>query len=184
MCRRPSRTASTTRVDPAETVTVTLPVHPLAGHALPVVRSVRCSDGRRYVDLEHPDGHVFRLPEGYTDRAAPTVATGVAERGLRAAVEDLLRVAAAVGAAKVNEGTVKLDKSGGRERTWCEPEGGIGNNTGPNNDGGWDRSPAGSAAVDRAAGVEVRLERQCAGRAGEHGSQALVPGGAEQGGRR
>jgi hypothetical protein len=37
------RTASTTRVDPAETLTVTLPVHPLAGHVLPVVRSVRCS---------------------------------------------------------------------------------------------------------------------------------------------
>jgi hypothetical protein len=162
---------------------VTLPVHPLAGHVLAVVRSVRCSDGRRYVDLQHPDGHVFRLPEGYTDRGAPTVATGVAGHGLRAMVQDLLRVAAAVGAAKANEG-VKLDKSDGRERTWREPEGGTGNSAGPNNEGGWDRSPAGLAAVDGAAGVEVRPERRCAGRAGEPGSQALVPGGTEQGGRR
>jgi hypothetical protein len=164
-------------------VIVTLPVHPLAGHVVAVVRSVRCGNGRRYVDLQHPDGHVFRLPEGYTDRAAPAIAAGVAGRGLRATVQDLLRVAAAVGAAKVNEG-VKLDKSNGRERTWGEPEGGIGKNAGPNNDGGRDRSPAGLAAVDRAAGVEVRRERRSAGRAGEHGSQALVPGGAEQGGRR
>lgn len=164
-------------------MTVTLPVHPLAGHVLAVVRSVRSSDGRRYVDLQHPDGHVFRLPEGYTDRVGPAVAAGVAGRGLRATVQDLLRVAAAVGAAEVDE-SVKLDKSAGRERTWREPEGGIGKNAGRNSDGGWDRSPAGLAAVDRAASVEVRPERRCVGGAGEHGSQALVPGGAGQGGHR
>ena len=183
-CRRPSRTASATRVDSAETVTVTLPVHPLVGHALAVVRFVRHGDGRRYVDLQHPHGHVFRLPESYTDRAAPTVAAEVAGRGLRATVQDLLRVAAVVGAAEVNENMVKLDRSSGRERTWPEPEQRTGYNAGPNNVGGWERSPGGLAAVDRAAGVEVRSERRRAGRAGEHGSQALVPGGTEQGGRR
>ena len=164
-------------------MTVTLPVHPLAGHALAVVRFVRTSDGRRYVDLQHPDGHVFRLPEDYTDRAAPAVAASLAGRGLRATVQNLLRVAAAVGVAKMSE-SVKLDKSAGRERTWREPGGGIGKHAGPNNDGGWDRSPAVLAAVDRAAGAEVRPERRSAGRAGEHGSQALVPGGPEQGGDR
>ena len=164
-------------------MTVTLPVHPLAGHALAVVRSVRTSDGRRYVDLQHRDGHVFRLPEDYTDRAAPAVVAGLARRGLRATVQDLLRVAAAVDAAKVNE-SVKLDKWSGRARTFREPEGGIGKDAGSNNDGGWDRSPAGLAAVDRAAGVEVRPERRSAGRAGERGSQAVVPRGPEQGGCR
>lgn len=162
---------------------MTLPVHPLVGRALAVVRSVRSSDGRRYIDLQHPDGHVFRLPEGYTDRAAPAVAAGAVGRELRATVQDLLRVAAAVGAAKVDE-SVKLDKSAGREGTWREPEGGIGKNAGPNRDGGWDRSPAGLAAVDRAATVEVHPERRCVGGAGEHGSQALVPGGPGEGGRR
>lgn len=165
-------------------MTVALPVHPLVGHVLAVVRSFRSRDGRRYVDLQHPDGHVFRLPETYTDRAAPTVTAGMAERGLRAAVQDLLRLAAAVEAAKVNDGTAKLDRSGSRGRTGSQPEQRTGDDPGSNNDGGWDGSPAGLAAVDRAAGVEDRPERQCAGRAGEHGSQALAPRGPEQGGRR
>ena len=182
--RRTIKTASETRGDRDQTVTVTLPVHPLAGHALAVVRSVRCRDGRRYVDLRHPDGHVFRLPEGYTDRAAPTLAAGLAARGLRAWVQDLLRLAAAVDAAEVNEGTLKLDKSEGQERTWSHPEQTTRCRAGPDNDSQSDRSPAGHAPIDGAAGVEEPSDGRRIGGAGEPGFQALVPGGTEQGGRR
>ncbi|MFE8600322.1 hypothetical protein [Archangium violaceum] len=51
-----------------ERVTVTLPVHPLKGVKLPVVRFIRSQDGRRYVDVEHPPGQYMRLPLEWTDR--------------------------------------------------------------------------------------------------------------------
>lgn len=59
----------------ADSVTVTLPIHPLHGLALPFVREIRDRDGRRHLELEHPRGWVIRLPADWTDR-------GVSQTGL------------------------------------------------------------------------------------------------------
>ena len=82
-----------------ECVTVTLPVHPLKGVKLPVVRFIRSQDGRRYVDVEHPPGQYMRLPLEWTDRSPPLVPPSVGGREVRLSVPALLKLAQAVQAA-------------------------------------------------------------------------------------
>ena len=50
-----------------ETVTITLPIHPLVGRELTVERLKRQS-GRQYVMVEHPDGSRVGIPLDWTDR--------------------------------------------------------------------------------------------------------------------
>jgi hypothetical protein len=52
---------------PWETVTITLPIHPLVGRELTVERLKRQS-GRQYVMVEHPDGSRVGVPLDWTDR--------------------------------------------------------------------------------------------------------------------
>jgi hypothetical protein len=80
-------------------VTVTLPVHALAGKKLPVVHLMRGDDGRRYVLAEHPGGWSIRLPIEWTDRAPPSPAPRVRDREVRVDARGLLALAAAVGVA-------------------------------------------------------------------------------------
>jgi hypothetical protein len=78
-------------------VTITLPVHPLAGQQLAVVRHVRSVDGqRRYVDAEHPRGWTIRLPVEWTDRGSPQAPPRIGKREIRIGASGLLKLAAAV----------------------------------------------------------------------------------------
>lgn len=63
MARSP-RTAPPLR-DSCETVTITLPIHPLCGLALPLVREVERSGGR-YFEAEHPGGWRIWIPRWWT----------------------------------------------------------------------------------------------------------------------
>ena len=89
-------------------MTITLPVHPLKGILLPMIRAVRGQDGRRYVDAEHPQGGFFRLPVEWTDRAAPWIAPRLHGREVLLDVRSLLELACAVRTA--------LDSSRGRPK--------------------------------------------------------------------
>jgi hypothetical protein len=78
-------------------VTITLPIHPLVGVRLALIRQVRSIDGkRRYIDAEHPCGWTIRLPIEWTDRAPSLLAPRVGDREIRLAAAGLLKVAAAV----------------------------------------------------------------------------------------
>ena len=83
--------------------------------ALPVVRSVRGRDGQRYVDAEHPRGGTIRLPIEWTDRAPPVVPARLRGREVKVRAEDLLRLAKAVEAQRVDGGTVDAPAGGKRE---------------------------------------------------------------------
>lgn len=50
-------------------VTVTMPIHPLKGECLPVLRWLRTLDGSRYVEVELPRGHGLRLPIAWVNGA-------------------------------------------------------------------------------------------------------------------
>jgi hypothetical protein len=76
-------------------VTVTLPVHPLAGQPLAVVRWVN-RRGTRYVELEHPQGWSIRVPVSWTDRGAPAVVSGLPGRPAALDVAGLRNLAAYV----------------------------------------------------------------------------------------
>jgi hypothetical protein len=80
-------------------VTIVLPAHPLRGKPLPLVRLVRVREGEGYVDVEHPDGAPFRVPLGWTDRAAPWVVSQIDGRDVRLSVTGLQLLAMAVEAA-------------------------------------------------------------------------------------
>jgi hypothetical protein len=98
----PSRRHQHTATGPPlliEHVTVTLPIHPLKGVALPVARFIRSQDGRRYVDVEHPPGQYMRLPLEWTDRSPPLVPPSVGGREVRLSIPALLKLAQAVQAA-------------------------------------------------------------------------------------
>jgi hypothetical protein len=97
--REPSGRYQDTATGPpplSERVTITLPVHPLKGVALPVYRFIRSQDGRRYVDVEHPAGQYMRLPLEWTDRAPPLVPPSVDGRAACLSVPALLELASAV----------------------------------------------------------------------------------------
>jgi len=66
-----------------------MPVHPLVGQSLRLVRTYRRRNGRRDVDLEHPGGWVIRVPEAWTDRM---VASEPANSGARATAWALARL--------------------------------------------------------------------------------------------
>jgi len=82
---RPSRRSSpqTTPLqsEVAESVTITLPVHPLVGQSLPLVREVYDRDRRRFLDVEHPRGWILRVPAEWTDRGPPSVGPSAPIRG-------------------------------------------------------------------------------------------------------
>jgi hypothetical protein len=151
----------------AETVTVTLPVHPLAGNVLPVIRWFRSGDDQRYVDVRHPDGHVFRLPLDHTDRGAPVPAV-TALRSAHASVAGLLKLAAAVAAAQAAER--KLDGDAGRSGTGSRPEQTLRYRLAC--------APAQCSAEDTASGGTA--EQRVPGRRGDADPQALVPGSQER----
>lgn len=48
-----------------------MPVHPLLGQSLRLVRDYRDRSGRSFVLVEHPEGCVVRLPVEWTDRVGP-----------------------------------------------------------------------------------------------------------------
>jgi hypothetical protein len=80
---------------------VTMPIHPLCGETLEVIRWVRFPDGRRYVDVQHPhDGRVIRLPLAFTDRAPSLVAPSDGKKTTLFSAGGLQRLAAAIEAAK------------------------------------------------------------------------------------
>jgi hypothetical protein len=94
-------------------VTITLPIHPLVGVRLALLRQVRSIDGkRRYVDAEHPCGWTIRLPMEWTDRAPSLLAPRIGDREVRLAAAGLLKLAAAV---EVSLGQ-KLDRASASEQ--------------------------------------------------------------------
>ncbi len=103
-----------------EEVTVTLPVHPLCGSRLSVVRRIRDSRGHRYIDVRHPQGHVVRLPVDFTDVVPVVQMPQRGGREPRASVAGLLALAAAVRAAP-GDGR-KLDRQTPKEPPWSESE--------------------------------------------------------------
>ena len=77
-------------------VTVTLPIHPLYGRALPLIRTSRHRDGRQFVIAEHPAGWSIRLPLEWTDRGEPAGRAPVGTDAPRGSVEALRGVARTV----------------------------------------------------------------------------------------
>jgi hypothetical protein len=96
--RQPQTTAGE-KLTP-DRVIVTMPIHPLYGVDLPVVRIKRdYQHGGRYVLVACPRGGVLRLPLEWTDHAAPWVPLHMAGRPVRLAASGLLQLAAVVHAA-------------------------------------------------------------------------------------
>jgi hypothetical protein len=100
-CERQARTGhhpqtATCAGSVSDCVTITLPVHPLRGVRLPVVRTIRNQDGRRYIDVEYPRGWSLRLPIEWTDRSSPWVPPTVEGHEVRLSVSALLKLAGAV----------------------------------------------------------------------------------------
>lgn len=91
----PHQTAQVAR-QPCHWVTVCMPIHPLHGRRLRVVRIERDRHGRQFVTVEHPTAFWLRLPAHWTDRAAPPPPPRVDGRELRLSVAALVRLAAAV----------------------------------------------------------------------------------------
>ena len=77
-------------------VIITLPVHPLRGSRLPVVRVHRRRNGRRYLDVEHPYGWVIRVPAEWTDRVVTCSPPAIEGREARASAGALSLLAAAL----------------------------------------------------------------------------------------
>jgi hypothetical protein len=53
-----------------EFITVTMPLHPLCGQRLALIRTVGHRHGKRHVEIVHPRGWCIRVPESWTDRVA------------------------------------------------------------------------------------------------------------------
>jgi hypothetical protein len=104
--RSTSHSQTTTCAGPVSgCVTITLPTHPLQGVQLPVIRTARSQDGRRYVDVEHPPGWCMRLPIEWTDRSSPQVPPSIGGREVRLGISALLKLADAVEVALRQEHT-------------------------------------------------------------------------------
>lgn len=91
---RPSQTACHS-LPTTETVTVTLPIHPLRGKQLAVFRWEN-GPGGRYALVEHPPGRRTRLPEAWTDRGGIWGAPRVAGREVLLSFQGLLDVSRAI----------------------------------------------------------------------------------------
>ncbi len=77
-------------------MTVTLPVHPLKGMRLPVLRWVRSQDGQRFVIIEHPRGWSIQLPVEWTDQASCWTPARIGDKEVKFTVRSLLALAEAV----------------------------------------------------------------------------------------
>jgi hypothetical protein len=74
-----------------------MPIHPLNGVEVPVVRFERDYQyGRRYVVVERPGGGNLCLPIEWTDRGPPWVPPQVDGRPVRLAAGGLLQIAKAI----------------------------------------------------------------------------------------
>ncbi len=79
-------------------VEVTLPIHPLRGQRLAVLRQSQDRDGQRRFDVAHPLGGTIRMPQDWTDRALRPATPP--QPPLLAQAPALLRLAQAVAAAR------------------------------------------------------------------------------------
>jgi hypothetical protein len=76
----------------SERVTVTLPIHPLRGASLRVLRSWGRPEREQFIEVEHPSGGSLRLPLRWTDRGQPVPVSESA----RSTARELLRLTRAV----------------------------------------------------------------------------------------
>ncbi|MFU8807448.1 MAG: hypothetical protein ACNA8W_26800, partial [Bradymonadaceae bacterium] len=91
-------------------MTITLPVHPLVGKKVRVLKSVPGTNmwyGAHLV-VEHPDGDQLRILLSWTDHPDSPAAWGIAEPQNMVDVRDLLRLAERVGA--LTSALVKLSE--------------------------------------------------------------------------
>src|SRR5262249_47849619 len=77
-------------------ISVCMPIHPLNGQQLRVVRTERDRHGRQFITVEHPTGFWLRLPAAWTDRGAPLSPPQVGGRQARLSITALVRLARAV----------------------------------------------------------------------------------------
>ena len=77
-------------------VTIALPIHPLCGQRLPLIRVLRRSTGLSSVQLEHPDHSVVELSLAWTDLRPRASAPRVRGQVLHVGLGDLLRLATVV----------------------------------------------------------------------------------------
>jgi hypothetical protein len=79
----------------AESVVVTMPVHPFYQQKLGVVRFERDKDGKRFVYVHHPKVGFLRLPIEWTDRSIPIPSFENRNRDLKINVTGLINLARA-----------------------------------------------------------------------------------------
>ncbi len=95
---------------------MTMPIHPLCGETLEVIRWVRFPDGRRYVDVQPHGGRVIRLPLAFTDRVPSRIPASDGQKISLFSADGLRRLAAAIEAAKnCHKKSLKLDKAKEKE---------------------------------------------------------------------
>jgi hypothetical protein len=100
-------------------IIITLPIHPLVGAELVLVRVERwIGAGRRFALVEHPEGGTLRLPLEWTDRGPRWVSPCVNGRPVRLAIGGLLKLA---GALDVALGRTLAGKADRAERSAEEP---------------------------------------------------------------
>src|SRR5215510_11632691 len=73
-----------------------MPIHPLNGQQLRVVRTERDRHGRQWITVEHPAGCWLRLPATWTDRGAPPPPPQIGGRVVRLSITGLIRLGRAV----------------------------------------------------------------------------------------
>jgi hypothetical protein len=97
-----------------------MPIHPLCGETLEVIRWVRLKDGRRYVDVQPPHSErVIRLPLSFTDRVPSPVPPSDGEKTSLFTGFGLQRLASAIEATRCDQQKgKKLDME--ERRTSCE----------------------------------------------------------------
>ena len=104
-----------------------MPIHPLNGVEVPVVRFERdYLHGRRYVVVERPGGGNLCLPVEWTDRGPPWVPPQVDGRPVRLAAGGLLRIAQTLQTAPDRPLAILAARSPG---STSGPEGGKGDAT-------------------------------------------------------
>jgi hypothetical protein len=73
-----------------------MPIHPLNGRRLRVLRTERDRHGGQYLTVEHPTGFWLRLPATWTDRGAPPAPPQLGGREVRLSITGLIRLGRAV----------------------------------------------------------------------------------------
>jgi hypothetical protein len=141
-----------------------MPIHPLSGIELAVVRFERdYQHGARYVVVERPHGGPhLRLPLEWTDRGPPWVPPQVSGRPVRLAASGLLRLAKAVQAVQARTLAISVPRS---PDSSSGPDGGKGDATPSSSDraqeSGGCRPPrsarrVGDARTQKASGSQQR----------------------------